>query len=77
MISQINNKYKSLWKLLHVHWRKVFIKKGKKKKKELQQQQQQKSPLPSPLPLSPPPPKDFCVWKIHLFHSKLKTQLQL
>ena len=26
IISQINNKYKSLWKLLHVHWRKVFIK---------------------------------------------------
>ena len=56
MISQINNKYKSLWKLLqHVHWRKVFIKKGKQEKEP----QQQKSPLPSPLPLSPPPPRRY------------------
>ena len=42
IISQIN-KYKSLWKLLHVHWRKVF-------KKKKQKQKVVPSPYPLPLP---------------------------
>ena len=46
IISQINNKYKSLWKLLHVHWRKVFIKKERKQKQKV-------------VPFLPPPPIPF------------------